>query len=226
MRVEMLAPRFNLAAIEASLRSVQRDFHLINAVLKTPREPIGDDVLRNMLAGYAYVDRLIAERINIFAMGFLKHLLEMNALVLCGSEDRPQYASHLEATERWFYEDGSGGIRDLVDWMHSHPLRSPWRMAAGAYIRILSEPQLFIEGNHRTGALVMSYLLAREGLPPFVLSVKNAAGYFDPSTTIRHLRKKSLAMLVHLPELDARFTEFLQAQANAAYLIPASPVAQ
>jgi hypothetical protein len=44
------------------------------------------------------------------------------------------------------------------------------RRAAEVYIYILSEPQLFIAGNHRTGALVLSYILAREGRPPFVLT--------------------------------------------------------
>jgi hypothetical protein len=216
----MPTPRLNLSQIETSLRTVQREFHRINAALTTPRDPIGDDVLAHMLAGYAFVDRLVADRVDLFAMGSLKHLLEMNALVLCGSAERERYASHLVATERRFYDDREGGIRDLVEWMAGHPFRSAWRRAAGAYIRILSEPQLFIEGNHRAGALIMSYLLVRNGQPPFVLSVENAPGYFDPSTTIRRLRKRTLSMLVRLPGLQTRFAQFLRAQADASYLIP------
>ena len=53
------------------------------------------------------------------------------------------------------------------------------------YVRILSRPQLFIEGNQRTAALVMSYVVLRAGQPPFVLSARNAPDYFDPSTVIR-----------------------------------------
>jgi hypothetical protein len=52
--------------------------------------------------------------------------------------------------------------------------RIAWKRAAGVYVRTLSEPELFIEGNHRSGALVMSYILAREGYPPFVLTAENA----------------------------------------------------
>jgi hypothetical protein len=55
-------------------------------------------------------------------------------------------------------------------------------VAAGC--RGVSEPQLLIEGNHRTGALVLSYILAREGRPPFVLTAENAKAYLDPSTLI------------------------------------------
>lgn len=217
--------RLNLALIERSLLAVQQNFQQINAQLTTPRDPIGDDVLANMLAGYAFVDRLLTDRIDVFAMGNLRHLLEMNALVLCGSDEREEYASHLESTERKFYEEREGGIRDLVEHMAGHRHGSPWQRAAGGYVRILSEPQLFIEGNHRTGALVMSYILVREGQPPFVLSVENAAGYFDPSTVIRSLRKQTLTMLVRLPALQERFGKFLQAQANASYLLPVFPPA-
>jgi len=45
--------------------------------------------------------------------------------------------------------------------------------------------------SHRTGVLVMSYILAREGRPPFVLTVENAKAYFDPSTLIIKTRKHS-----------------------------------
>ena len=90
-------------------------------------------------------------------------------------------------------------------------------------MRILSKPQLFIEGNHRTGALVMSYLLLRDGKPPFVLTVDNAEAYFDPSTVIRDIRKSSPAAIFRLPGIKQRFAKFLRAQADARYLrAPAS----
>jgi Fic family protein len=50
---------------------------------------------------------------------------------------------------------------------------------------MLSEPQVFIEGNDRTGALVMSYILAKAGQPPFVLSFANAKPYFESSAQIK-----------------------------------------
>jgi hypothetical protein len=87
------------------------------------------------------------------------------------------------------------------------------------YISILSEPQLFIEGNHRTGALVMSYILARDGCPPFVLTADNARAYLDPSTLITETRKHSLVALFRIPKITRYFAKFLKEQADRKYLI-------
>jgi len=46
-------------------------------------------------------------------------------------------------------------------------------------------------GNHRTGALLMSYLLVRDGDPAFVLSVETAPAYFGPSSLLSGTRKGS-----------------------------------
>jgi hypothetical protein len=84
---------------------------------------------------------------------------------------------------------------------------------------MLSRPQLYIEGNHRTGALVMSYMLAREGKPPFVLSSSNAKAYFDPSSLVTTTRKGSIAMLIRLPKLKKRFAKLLKEEADPDYLL-------
>jgi ABC-type phosphate transport system substrate-binding protein len=36
-------------------------------------------------------------------------------------------------------------------WFKEYGKESAWKRAAGVYVRILSQPQLYIEGNHRTG---------------------------------------------------------------------------
>jgi hypothetical protein len=95
------------------------------------------------------------------------------------------------------------------------------------YILMLSEPKLFIEGNHRTGALVMSYILARERCPPFVLTTENARAYLDPSTLVTETRKRSLVALFRLPKITRYFAQFLKEQADQKYLIapPAGRIA-
>jgi hypothetical protein len=213
----------DLGAIEASLRDLQAQFPRINQLLASRRENMDDGIVADMMAGYAFVDTLIAQRVDLFAMGHLKLLLEINALVLCGREERQraQAETHLVATERRFYEQEGGGIRDVVEWYALHKRESPWKRAAGVYVRILSEPELFIEGNHRSGALVMSYILAREGYPPFVLTAENAKGYLDPSTLMTKARKKSIAMLYRMPRIKRYFAEFLREQADPKYLLPA-----
>ena len=213
--------RLNLDAIESSLRAVQRVFPEINAHLQTVREPLSDEVITNLMAGYAFIDTAIADSLNLFALGNLKYLLELNRLVLCGTDSRKlkDYANHIDATEAHFYGHTEGSIGSIIEWHAGHKHRSPWRRAAGVYIRILSEPQLYLEGNHRCGALIMSYLLAREGKPPFVLTVDNAKAYFDPSTLINATRKTPFALLFKLPHLVRDFAQFLKEQADYRYLL-------
>ena len=181
-----------------------------------------DRVVDNMLAGYAFVDALLTEGVDVFAMGHLKHLLEMNAIVLCGTSParRALHAGHIEATERRFYEERAGGVEDLVRWYRIHEGESAWDRAAGAYVRMLSKPQLFVEGNHRTGALIMSYILVRDGRPPFVLSADSAAAYFDPSAVIRDVDKNSPAMFFRLSAIKQRLAKLLVEHSNPGHLLP------
>ena len=213
--------RLNLKAIEASLRAVQREFPRINALLSSRRETLDDEVVENMMAGYGFVDAAIANGSDLFALGNSKQLLQLNTLVLCGNDPgkRRQYAKHLQQTEQHFYKTGEGGVGDIIEWYALHQKESIWKRAAGVYVRILSQPQLYIEGNHRTGALIMSYLLARENRPPFVLTVDNAKGYFDPSTLIKDTKKHGIAVLFRIPKIKKNFARFLKEQTDSRYLL-------
>jgi hypothetical protein len=218
------AHRLDLTAIAVALADVQRAFPSINARLEMKREAMSDRVVAFMLEGYAYVDQLLAERVDALEMGRLSVFLELNHRVLCGAdpEERRHHHRHLEATEHAFYDDERGGIRDVREWYERNRQTSVWRRAAGVYVRILTEPQLFIEGNHRTGALIMSYLLAREGKPPFVLTVDNAEAYFKPSALIRRTRKSAPTSIWRIPQLIGAVAEYLRTTANGDLLIPAS----
>lgn len=222
----MSGRRLDLGRIEAALRELQRRFSEINAELTAPRELPDEEVVRNLVAGYALVDRLAAADVELFAYGGSKHLLELNTLVLCGEDPRrrAEFAPHRAASEAWFYDARGGNIGGLVDWYQRHASDPPFERAAGVYVRLLSEPQLFIEGNHRTGALVMSQILVRAGLPPFVVSIANAKGYFDPSTVIRTKRKNGYTLLFELPRIKKRFARFLRAQSDPRFLL--GPVAE
>jgi hypothetical protein len=213
--------RINLPALEAALRRVQRGFDDLNDALSAQRDPLGDVVIDNMLAGYALVDGLVTDGIDLFALGNSRHLLELNNVVLCGTSParRTAYARHITATEHRFYGERHGGVRDLVEWQAQHRDESPWTRAAGAHVLILSKPQLFIEGNHRTGALVMSYLLLRDGEPPFVLTVENAPVYFDIFAALRDVDKNSPASLFRLLGARRRLSALLREQVNRHYLL-------
>lgn len=213
--------RLNLQAIESSLRTVQNEFPRINERLSSSRDPLSDEVVQNIMSGYAFVNAAITNRTDLFAMGYSSYLLELNNIVLYGpkGEQRKSFSEQIRASEQRFYEQKEGGIGDILEWYELHEKESVWQRAAGVYIRILSQPQLYIEGNHRTGALIMSYLLVREGRPPFVLTVDNAKEYFDPSTLIRNTKTRSIQMLVRLPKLKKHFARFLQQHTHSLHLL-------
>ncbi|MCF7982835.1 MAG: hypothetical protein K9L70_00375 [Thiohalocapsa sp.] len=215
------AGRLNLPAIEASLRALQFDFEAVNATLSSPRDPLTDEVLHRLLLGYGYVDDLLANNIDLFAAGNSRHLLEINLLVLCGRDEltRDECRQLVEATEERFYANHDGGVGELISWVRMMRAETVWRQAASAYIHILSQPQLFIEGNHRAGSLIMSWILARAGKPPFVLSVENAKAYFDPSTLAKNARKNTLNMMLRRPKLMKRFADLLKVEAQPAYVL-------
>jgi nucleoside-diphosphate-sugar epimerase len=212
--------RLNLTAVEASLRHVQWLIGSPAGDLSTARDPLDDRVVANMLAGYALVDALVAKDVDVLAMGQLRHLLEMNTLVLCGTDPvrRQQYARHLQATERRFYEEPGGGIEDLVEWHARHRRDAVWDLAAGACARIMSKPQLFVEGNHRTAALVMSYLLLRAARPPFVLAPTTVVSYFELSSEIRSVDKSAPGAFLPLAGIAHRLAALLSRTADPRHL--------
>jgi hypothetical protein len=212
--------RLNLKAIEVSLRDVQREFPKINELLHSRRDSMTDAVLENMLAGYAFVDKAVAEGVDLFTMRHVTALLELNHIVLCGlnPQVRQEYQTHIEATTQRFHEQEECNIDDILRWYYRHEDESAWKRAAGVYVRMLSQPQLYIEGNHRTGALIMSYILMRDGKAPFVLTVDNAKAYFDPSTLIKETKKTATTLLTKLPRMKKRFANFLREQVREEYL--------
>src|SRR5262247_4544929 len=212
--------RLDLKAIEQSLRDVQREFPKINELLQSRRDSMTDAVLENMLSGYIFVDKAVADGVDLFTLRHATALVELNHIVLCGLDEqvRQEYQSHIEATSQRFYEQEEFNIDDILRWYYKHENESPWKRAAGVYVRILSQPQLYIEGNHRTGALIMSYILVRDGKAPFVLTVDNAKAYFDPSTLVKATKKTATTLLTKLPRMKKRFASFLREQANSHYL--------
>ena len=212
--------RLDLKAIEQSLRDVQREFPKINESLQSRRDSMTDAVLENMLAGYIFVDQAVADGADLFTLRHATALLELNHIVLCGLNEqvRQEYQTHIETATKRFYEQEEFNIDDILRWYYKHEKESAWRRAAGVYVRILSQPQLYIEGNHRTGALIMSYLLVREGKAPFVLTVDNAKAYFDPSTLIKETKKTATTVLTKLPRMKKLFADFLRKQVQEKYL--------
>jgi len=212
--------QLNLEEIEWSLLNVQKNFNKINETLLMRREVLADVILENMLAGYSYLDFHLEKGANILSKHELNHLLELNHIVLCGPDPkkRKDYEHHIKVTTERFYNQDKCSIGLIRKWAKKHKHDSPWIQAAGVYVMLISQPQLFLEGNHRTGALLMSHILVRNGFPPFVLTVDNAKAYFDPSTLAKQTHKDFLGVYYKLPKVKRNFATFLEAQANFDFL--------
>lgn len=206
--------RLDLPAIECALRDVQQRFTELSRYFTEPRDPFTDEVLQNVLDGYALIDDYVARGVDLFDLQQVDLMLEINATVLCGRDlaGRAESKEHLAATEKHFFNNTEGGIKDLFNWYSAHRSESVWKRAAGVYVRILSRPQLFLEGNNRTGSLIVSYLLMCAGRPPFVLSLANAEGYFNPSSVIRNSAKHGVKALYELPKIKKKYAAFLEEQ--------------
>lgn len=204
--------RFNIPEICRSLDQTQSLFDRIDKTLNARRGSMPREAVANMVAGYRFIDQLLAEGTNLFAMGNSALLLEINALVLCGSDerDRVNFSLHLAQTRQQFYDDEQGGIGSLMEWYGFHQNDNLWRKVAGLYIQITSQPQLFIEGNHRSAILLVSYLLGREGYPPFVLTPDNAKDLLDQSQSISELKKNGFSALIQAPRLCGQVAAILK----------------
>ena len=213
--------RIDLEGVEFSLRTVQKNFDRINDSLDMRREAMRDEIVENLMAGYRYIDSLLEQDFSLVEQQGLHHFLELNNIVLCGEslEKRKDYRQHILATTDRFYSQKDFSIRDLRKWADQNRKITPWKRAAGMYILHVSQPQLFFEGNHRTGALLMSHVLVRRGKPPFVLTVDNAKAYFDPSSLAKATKKDFMGKLYKLPKIKKNFAAFLEAQANPELMI-------
>ena len=100
-----------------------------------------------------------------------QYMLELNIITQIGSDwaSKQKYREYIDKVEERF----NRYVWAVWNWYEANKDKSPWYLAAGVYARIVGSPQLFEEGNHRTGMLIASYILMREGYPPFVISEDN-----------------------------------------------------
>lgn len=185
------------------------------------RDPMDNVIVENMLSGYKYIDKLLGKGVDITKKKSIHHVLELNHIVLCGTDPkvREEFSKHIKDTTDRFYRQKGCNIGDLLSWHRGNIKKSAWKRAAGLYILNLSQPQLFFEGNHRTGALLMSAVLALDDKSPFVLNLDNAEAYFNPSTLVKFTQKNIVTSLWKLPKLRKYFAEFLKNQGHRKYLV-------
>jgi len=213
--------RLDLSAVESCLRDAQKHFDAINQTLSVKRTPPSDEVINNLLAGYAQIDDYVANGINLFANGNSERILSLNQTVLYHSANisTAEANRQFNATTKHFYEAKNGGIGNLMEWLALNEGSSIWKRSAGLFTYVLSQPQLFLEGNHRTGSLLISYMLMRKGHAPFVLSINNAKHFFEPAELTKKRRKKTLDEYLLLPKQTRQFAKFLKQDQRSDFFL-------
>ncbi|MFW5800770.1 MAG: hypothetical protein ACOCVC_01945 [Spirochaeta sp.] len=210
---------FNIQTIKADLQDFQRDFEQINNRIAMRREDVTDTMIAQIVDAYRFLNDLLSRGMDLFTPAGLNSLLEMNHIVLCGTDSttRRQYYHHLNETRKSFLKR----IKPIKEWvLRKRDNGNPHKLAAGFYSRMLSQPQLFLEGNHRTGNILLNYLLVSKGAEPFVISPATAQAYLDISGDIKFSNKEnSLDANVKLPGHRKRFRQFLEENCSSRYVI-------
>ena len=211
--------RLHLGRIEDELRDVQCHFPAINAALNCRRDDFTDTVRQNMLTAYEFLDAVVDSNLDLFSDEGLEALLQLNHLVLLGSGYNPRaFVRHITLTRQQFFFNFLQYVRPIRRWYRKHETENPYKVASQVYVGVLSQPQVFQEGNHRTGSLIASGILLQNGCPPFVLTRQNALAYFNPSSEIKFTDKRTIRGKLRLPKYQREFREFLQQNVNQAYV--------
>jgi hypothetical protein len=106
--------------------------------------------------------------------------------------DSKAFGRHIAATRQRFFPNFRDYVKPIRRWYRKHETENPYKVASQVYIGVLSQAQLYQEGNHRTGSLIASGILLQSGCPPFVLTRHNAVAYFDPSSEIKFTDNRTI----------------------------------
>jgi hypothetical protein len=208
---------FNLKQIEKALHAFRSHFRDINATLMMSREDFTSLMVGQLLEAYDFANHLWKNSINLFSPSGLYHMLELNHIVLCGTDKqkRLEYFAHLQETRTKFQKN----IKPILEWYRKKHAKHPaCRLAAGYYTRALSHPQLFVEGNHRTENIIINYFLLGEGLSPYVISRETAVDYLNLSGMIKFSYKGEWVSDIKRGKYETIFGDFLKQNGNSEFM--------
>jgi hypothetical protein len=187
MSVKRLRLRLHLGRIEEELSDVQRHFPAINALLNSRRDEFTDTVRQNMLAAYEFLDAVVNDNLDLFSDEGLEALLQLNHLVLLGrGYDPRKFGRHISVTRRQLFDNFRQYVEPIRRWYRKHETDNPYKVASQVYVGVLSQPQLYQEGNHRTGSLMLAASFCRTVARP-----SSSPGKTLWHTSIPHRRSSS-----------------------------------
>ncbi len=200
--------RPDLKKIEASYFQVLKEWKNLDDELDLQNigrkdTPFDKALMENMLIAWDYMDYFIKKKdYDLFSTRGGPDMLEINHRIHYGlnTQLREEYKKAIAATTEKF----SSQIEPIRNFYRKNKMTktSPNKVAAEIYIAILGMPQLYFEGNHRSGSIVASWINLVNKKPPFVLTVDNAMAFFKPAQEIKKFDKKSVwRSLTKLPRI-------------------------
>lgn len=182
--------------------------------------PFDRQLMDNMLIAWEYMDFFIRKKdYSLFSDRGGVDMLEINHRVHYGlnTDLRKEYQKAITATAEKYVKQ-IGPIRRYCK-KHCHDSRSAGKVAAEIYIAILGTPQLYIEGNHRSGSIVASWINLVHKKPPFILTVDNAIAFFKPASEIKKFNKRSVwRSMTKLPKYKKDFKIFWEKNCDVAFI--------
>lgn len=172
---DMRAVKLNLTALKHALPPIYRKLHIVDRPSLTPNE------VNNLLDAYRHLSALLASGKSLTK----EDALGLNLRCLLGNRFREFKSLYLPAALHFAKRYGT--MWHYYKW---YSMSSPWRRAAKTYSAITGGiPQPFIDGNTRTGVLLICHILASAGEPPFFLTPQNAEQFLSISLNImKHSR--------------------------------------
>lgn len=219
-----MAFRPDLKQIEASYDNVLKNWHEIDDSLELTKvgrkdQPFDKPLMENMLLAWDFIDFFIKKKdYSLLSRKGGPDMLEINHLVHYGVNDslRYEFKKSIEATTEKFSRQVVS-IRSYYRKKMKHDTPA-YHMAANIFIAIIGMPQLFIEGNHRSGSIIASWVNLVNEKPPFVLTAENAVAFFKPAQEIKKFDKRSLwRSMTQLPKYKRDFKSFWKSHCDMSF---------
>jgi len=217
--------RPNIKEIENSYLCVMENWQIIDDLLdrhKVGRKdtPFSKPLMDNLLSAWDYVDYLLKnQKHELLSRHGGPDMLEINHRVHYGEDYtlRDEYTKAIKATTEKFSKQ-IPYIRKYYK-KHMKARDSTYKVAAEVFIAIVGQPQLFIEGNHRSGSIIASGINMAYEKPPFVLTVENALTFFAPAQAIKKFNKRSRwRSLTKLPKYKDNFKKFWEIHCDMQFV--------
>ncbi len=218
--------RPNLKEIESSYTRVMENWESIDDLLEKHKvgrkdTPFNKRLMDNLLLAWDYIDYFIKnEKYELLSQYGGPDMLEINHRVHYGENYilRYEYQKAINATTEKFSKQ-IPYIRKYYK-KHMKGKRTVYKVASEVFIAIVGQPQLFIEGNHRSGSIIASGINMAYDKPPFVLTVENALTFFEPAQVIKKFNKRSKwRSVTKLPKYKVNFSRFWESHCDMQFVL-------